>query len=101
MNTRRDFLKGTMIVGIGAGLIVPFIRRAGAAEPIKIGLPTVLSGGNAQYGVQAKRACELFGKEINAKGGVLGLPIQFIYEDSGSDPAQVVSKYQRLYVKAV
>ena len=85
---RRQLLKVAAVGGMGAVLAAPvFLRRAYAQQPIKIGLPTVLSGGNAQYGIQAKRACELFGKEINAKGGVLGRPLEFIYEDTAADPA--------------
>ena len=96
---RRDFLK-VAVIGAASALAIPAVaRRAYAKEPIKIGLPTVLSGGNAQYGIQAKRACELFGKEINAKGGVLGRPIEFIYEDTGADPATAVRKAQKLVEK--
>jgi len=98
--TRREFVKGVVLGGVGASLGFPaYLRRAWAAQPIKIGLPTVLSGGNAQYGVQVKRACELFGKEINAKGGVLGRPLEFIYEDTGADPATAVRKAQKLVEK--
>jgi branched-chain amino acid transport system substrate-binding protein len=96
---RRDFLKTALAGGIGASLSGAYFQPAWAQNPIKIGLPTVLSGGNAQYGIQAKRACELFGKEINAKGGILGRPVEFIYEDTGSDPATAVRKAQKLVEK--
>ena len=96
---RRDFLKTALAGGIGASLSGAYLQPAWAQNPIKIGLPTVLSGGNAQYGIQAKRACELFGKEINAKGGILGRPVEFIYEDTGSDPATAVRKAQKLVEK--
>jgi len=96
---RRDFLKTALAGGIGASLSGAYLQPAWAQNPIKIGLPTVLSGGNAQYGTQAKRACELFGKEINAKGGILGRPVQFIYEDTASDPATAVRKAQKLVEK--
>jgi branched-chain amino acid transport system substrate-binding protein len=99
MQRRRDFLMVGAIGGAGVLAIPAFARRAYAKEPIKIGLPTVLSGGNAQYGIQARRACELFGKEINAKGGVLGRPLEFIYEDTGADPATAVRKAQKLVEK--
>jgi branched-chain amino acid transport system substrate-binding protein len=89
-----------MAGGVGGLLVTPVVlRRVYAQQPIKIGLPTVLSGGNAQYGIQAKRACELFGKEVNAKGGVLGRPLEFIYEDTGADPATAVRKAQKLVEK--
>src|SRR5436309_3981709 len=98
--TRREFLTVAAAGGIGVTLGAPvFLRRAAAAEPIKVGLPSALSGSNAQYGTQAKRACELFGKEINAKGGVLGRPFQFIYEDTAGDPATAVRKAQKLVEK--
>lgn len=97
---RRDFVKATVVGGAAALVGGPYVlRRASAQNPIKIGLPTVLSGGNAQYGIQAKRACELFGKEINAKGGVLGRPVEFIYEDTAADPATAVRKAQKLVEK--
>ena len=97
---RRDFLTIAAVGGVGAGLGFPaFVRGVAATTPIKIGLPTVLSGAYAQYGIQAKRACELFGKEINAKGGVLGRPLEFIYEDTGGDPATAVRKAQKLVEK--
>jgi branched-chain amino acid transport system substrate-binding protein len=100
MQRRRDFLRIGVVGGAGAALMAPaFARRAYAKEPIKIGLPTVLSGGNAQYGIQARRACELYGKEINAKGGVIGRPLEFIYEDTGADPATAVRKAQKLVEK--
>ncbi len=100
MMRRRNFLTMAAVGGVGAGLGFPaFVRNVSAATPIKIGLPTVLSGAYAQYGIQAKRACELFGKEINAKGGVLGRPLEFIYEDTAGDPAAAVRKAQKLVEK--
>ncbi|MBI1734446.1 MAG: ABC transporter substrate-binding protein [Candidatus Rokubacteria bacterium] len=97
---RRDFVKVTVVGGAATLVGGPYVlRRAYAQNPIKIGLPTVLSGGNAQYGIQAKRACELFGKEINAKGGILGRPVEFIYEDTAADPATAVRKAQKLVEK--
>ena len=97
---RREFLKAGIVGGTAVAVGGPFVlRQADAQNPIKIGLPTVLSGGNAQYGTQAKRACQLFGKEINARGGILGRPVEFIYEDTGADPATAVRKAQKLVEK--
>src|SRR5216110_1460001 len=96
---RREFLKVAATGGLGASLGVPvYLRQAWAQNPIKIGLPTVLSGGNAQYGIQAKRAAELFARDIKAKG-ILGRPVEFIYEDTGGDPATAVRKAQKLVEK--
>src|SRR5437867_12074101 len=93
---RREFLKTAVAGGVGATVGAPtFLRRAYAQNPIKIGMPAALSGSNAQYGIQAKRAAELFAKDIKAKG-VLGRPVEFIYEDTGGDPATAVRKAQKL-----
>jgi branched-chain amino acid transport system substrate-binding protein len=96
---RRDFLTAAVVGGAVTVVGAPaFLRRAYAQNPIKIGIPTALSGGNAQYGIQAKRAAELFAKDIKAKG-VLGRPIEFIFEDTGGDPATAVRKAQKLVEK--
>ncbi len=98
--TRRGFMKTAALGGTALGLgEITWLRRSWAAEPIKIGVPTVLSGGNAQYGIQVKRACELWAKESKAKGGLLGRPVEFIFEDTAADPATAVRKAQKLVEK--
>src|SRR2546425_4335627 len=94
---RRDFLKvaGGAAAGVGAPI---YLRTAWAQGPIKIGMPAALSGSNAQYGIQARRAAELFARDIKAKG-ILGRPVEFIYEDTGGDPATAVRKAQKLVEK--
>ncbi len=96
---RREFLTTATVVGSALAVGGPsFLRRAYAQNPIKIGMPTVLSGGNAQYGIQAKRASELFAKDMKGKG-ILGRPVEFVYEDTGADPATAVRKAQKLVEK--
>ena len=96
---RREFLTMAAVGGAAAGVGGPvFLRRAYAQTPIKIGMPAALSGSNAQYGIQARRAGELFAKDIKAKG-ILGRPVEFIYEDTGGDPATAVRKAQKLVEK--
>jgi branched-chain amino acid transport system substrate-binding protein len=98
--TRRGFTKGALALGTGLTLGFPAVlRRAYAADPIKIGVPAVLSGGAAHYGLQDKRACEMFAKDIKAKGGILGRPVEFIFEDTTGDPATAVRKAQKLVEK--
>jgi branched-chain amino acid transport system substrate-binding protein len=95
---RRDFIT-TAVIGSAAAVSAPvFLRKAYAQNPIKIGLPAALSGSYAQYGIQARRAAELFAKDIKSKG-VLGRPVEFIYEDTAGDPAAAVRKAQKLVEK--
>src|SRR5919108_4574891 len=91
---RRDFLK-VAVVGSATVSTPVFLRNAWAQSPIKIGMPAALSGAYAQYGIQARRAAELYSRDIKAKG-ILGRPVEFIYEDTAGDPATAVRKAQKL-----
>ena len=94
---RRDFLKISVAGAAGTSLLaVPRYLRA--QGPIKIGMPAALSGSYAQYGIQAKRAADLFSKDVKAKG-ILGRPVEFIFEDTAGDPAAAVRKAQKLVEK--
>ena len=96
---RREFLATAVVGGSVMAMGTPAVlRRAYADNPIKIGMPAALSGGNAQYGIQARRAAELFGRDIKGKG-ILGRPVEFLYEDTAGDPATAVRKAQKLVEK--
>src|SRR3954454_22651514 len=69
-----------------------YLKRATAATPIKIGIPTVITGGYAVLGAQTMRTCKLVKKLTDAKGGVLGRPIEFIFQDTTGDPAACFRK---------
>jgi urea transport system substrate-binding protein len=69
---------------------------AHSADPIKIGAVLPFSGGVELYGRQAKLGLELAAKEINAGGGILGRPVQVIYEDDKTDPAVAADATRKL-----
>ena len=68
-----------------------------AAEPIKVGWVGPLSppGGYAE-GALMKDAAQLAADEINAKGGVLGRPIQVIFEDTRGQPEEGTAAAEKL-----
>ena len=66
-----------------------------AAEPIKIGEYASLTGKEAAYGETSHKGIVLAFEELNAKGGVLGRPLELITEDNQSkqgESATVVKK---------
>jgi urea transport system substrate-binding protein len=69
---------------------------ARSAEPIKIGAVLPFSGGVELYGRQAKLGLDLAVKDINAGGGILGRPVEVIYEDDKTDPAAAVDATRKL-----
>ena len=68
-----------------------------AADAIKIGVVTPLTGTYAGIGQQVKWGLDLATKEVNAKGGILGRQIELIYEDSEANPAVAVQKAEKLF----
>jgi len=66
-----------------------------STEPIRLGAPLPETGNNSQYGEYFKQGYELRLKEINDAGGIDGRPLELVYEDSQSDPAQAASLAQK------
>ena len=89
--SRRHFLQGA-----AAGSLALAISPARAAEPIKIGFGMSLTGPNAPAGKMFLLGREIWRDEANAKGGLLGRPIQFVYYDDQSNPSLVPGIYSKL-----
>ncbi len=90
---RRRFLKGAAAAAALAA--APAYLKA-QVNAIKIGIPTVITGGYALLGSQVMRTCRLVKKMTDAKGGVLGRPVEFLFQDTQGDPAICVRKTQEL-----
>ncbi|MGI6652516.1 MAG: ABC transporter substrate-binding protein [Christensenellales bacterium] len=72
-----------------------------AADTIKIGGIGVLTGDNAKYGVAVKEGVDLYVKQVNAAGGLLGKQVEILWEDTQGDPAFAISAYNKLYEQDV
>lgn len=71
-------------------------RGAQAAQPIKVGFSMALTGAYSGNGKAALLAIQLWAKDQNAKGGLLGRPAQLIYYDDQSNPSLVPGIYTKL-----
>jgi branched-chain amino acid transport system substrate-binding protein len=69
---------------------------ASAAEAIKVGFSMAMTGGVAQNGKQLLIALQLWRDDVNAKGGLLGRPVDLIYYDDQSNPSNVPGIYTKL-----
>ena len=96
--TRRTALKGMAVTaGAVATLGAPaIIRSARSAEPIKVGVISPLTGAWTVYGRAHASGFELAVDEINARGGVLGRPMEVVLGDSRTEPRIVVEQANRL-----
>lgn len=70
--------------------------EARPAQPIRIGAVLPFSGGVELYGRQAMLGIDLAVREINAGGGILGRPVEIIYEDDKTDPASAEEAARKL-----
>jgi branched-chain amino acid transport system substrate-binding protein len=69
---------------------------AQAADPIKVGMSLALTGTGAPAGKMLQAAIEMWRDDMNAKGGLLGRPIEIIVYDDQSNPAMVPNLYTKL-----
>jgi branched-chain amino acid transport system substrate-binding protein len=88
--SRRDLLKAS------AASAALFAVPAFAATPLKIGFAMSLTGPNAGAGKMFLLAREVWRDDINAKGGLLGRPVEFVYYDDQSNPSLVPALYTKL-----
>lgn len=73
-----------------------FIPAATAEETIKVGFIGVLTGRGSQYGEGVKKGIEVYVDLINEQGGINGVPVKVIYEDSQGDASKGVLAAQKL-----
>ena len=74
----------TRILVVAAGLLCSTFAQA--AEPVKIGITTILSGPMADRGQSEQYGAQLALDSINQAGGVLGRPVEAFYADNACKP---------------
>src|SRR5215475_3155951 len=67
-----------------------------AGRSVKIGCQASLTGKGAEWGEAAKVSMEIAVEEINAKGGIGGLPIELICYDTPTSEAEALKTVSRL-----
>ncbi len=80
----------TLAAMLGAPAAAP------AAEAIKIGFSMPLTGGLAGGGKSVVVAFEMWAEDTNAKGGLLGRPVQLVYFDDQTNSSLVPGIYTKL-----
>ena len=67
-----------------------------AVEPIRIGTTQSLTGTLQKFGTNQLRGLQMWVGDVNARGELLGRPVELVYYDDGSDPAKSAELYQKL-----
>jgi branched-chain amino acid transport system substrate-binding protein len=93
MRHHLDVIAVSALLLAGASGAAPEVR---AADPIRIGVPTGLSGANSVVAPSVVQSAELAVEEINAKGGILGRQVVLDVADDGSGAAGAQKAFDSL-----
>jgi ABC-type branched-subunit amino acid transport system substrate-binding protein len=97
---RREFLQrssvlaGMTVLGTGSYLYNP--TQAHAADAIKVGIATDLTGPISWGGIPNSNVAKMVIDDINAAGGLLGRPLQMVLEDTATNEQLAVTKVRKL-----
>lgn len=92
---RRTVLKSALAAA-AVQLAPPLIRGARGEAPLRIGLVDPLTGVYAAVAQNEVTGARLAVSQINARGGILGRPIELLVEDSANDVGTGVQKARKL-----
>jgi branched-chain amino acid transport system substrate-binding protein len=98
---QRTFLLTYGMIVLLAGVIsfgAPALVQA-EAKPIKIGVVHSLSGPAGSFGRYYKEGAGMAAKEINAQGGILGRPIEYIFRDDRANPEAALREARSLFMQ--
>jgi branched-chain amino acid transport system substrate-binding protein len=85
-----------IVLSLSGLLAVALPAAARAAEPLHIGITTILSGPTADRGQSEQYGAQLALNQINEAGGVLGRPVEAFYADNACKPDIGVPATKRL-----
>ena len=89
---------GIAIIVLVAVIAIWFLTtRKQQPDTITIGAIIPLTGSAAPYGQNAQRGIDMAVSEINTRGGINGISIVVLYEDSKTEPKEAVSALQKLF----
>jgi branched-chain amino acid transport system substrate-binding protein len=95
MNGRRHALRLLAAAAL-ASLISLSDAAAQSGNPIKVGVGLSLTGGSAPAGKMIQAALDIWRDDVNAKGGLLGRPVEIVIYDDQSTPSNVPGIYTKL-----
>jgi branched-chain amino acid transport system substrate-binding protein len=85
-----------VLASASATSLVAMLSPSLAMNPLKIGFGMSLTGGLSAGGKMCLLAIEIWKDEVNAKGGLLGRPVELVYYDDQSNPSLVPGIYSKL-----
>ncbi len=92
-----EWSRRSVVAGLASiPLIGPALAQTPSGKPIKIGQSLSLTGPFGQTGLIHKIVSEIFVDQLNAKGGLLGRPVEYVLLDDQSKADIARTLYERL-----
>jgi len=92
-----NHLRRTVVSLLAVLVLVPGVPgRAQGAEAIRVGTTQSLSGRFATEGRHQFEGLQMWVDDLNARGQLLGRPVELVCHDDGSDPGRVAALYRQL-----
>lgn len=93
-------MKNLFVTRVAAAMVAAALPlAAGAADKpdsLKIGMTAFLTGPASVFGVPARNAAEILIDNINAAGGINGVPVDISFIDEGAGAEALTSEYRRM-----
>src|SRR5215813_8643622 len=96
VSTWEGFMRRRVFLAFIVAFAFVSAQAVFAADTVKIGVITSLTGSQAAFGEAHKKGYAIALDEINAKGGVLGKKVELDFYDDQSKPDQAVQGVSKL-----
>ncbi len=93
---KRLFFLSLMTAVVGMALVCAPVY---SADTVKIGVVGPRTGGAAATGKAFEEGIQLATAYVNAKGGILGKPLEIVFEDTAGAPDKAASGFERLVTR--
>jgi branched-chain amino acid transport system substrate-binding protein len=96
MRKRRLHLASVVVVLAIALMSAAASQARPAADPIKIGSITILTGPSSQIGIETARGAQFMVDYLNKRGGALGRKLELVSTDDANNPQLAVQAASQL-----
>lgn len=92
----KILLRSVLVAGLLGASALTNATAADKPAEVKIGVTAFLSGPASVFGEPAKAAAEMMIEQMNADGGIGGVPLSAQFIDEGAGGEAVLSEYRRM-----
>lgn len=89
-------MKKLLLTTIACAAVPLMVFAQDKPASVKVGMTTFLTGSASVFGVPARDAMDILVANLNAAGGIDGVPVEVSYIDEGAGAEAMTSEYRRM-----